>query len=250
MGGNSLVWQSNSLRGVHRRFESFAVHMKTSKDWILLGAGIAIVILLRIVCVQYEAKAELTSNVSAMADTLETTRNVLGEQVGEIESLKSSSKSAFLALRSRDADVIRLQKLVDGHKGRLEAAVISSSVTNMAGSGDIDSTGLTQWNTKFETGRIWRSGDKFNWDIKVRNEISLTIGKGRWNPFKRQPLKIQITQHNKNTSTTVLRSVTFKQGQSRIGLSGYGGYGLTFGWDGRIYHGFQAGIGVSWRIFP
>lgn len=220
------------------------------RDWLILGLSIAVIVLISLNQCNSRKLSESRLNYAAAADSLRTTTNKLGEQEATIKSFQTQNKAAFLALRSRDAEIIKLQELVESYKGRLNTAIVASSETLVQGEAEKDSSGLVKWTLPYESGRIWDTGTGLKWDIKVKNEISITIGKPRWNPFKRQDPEITITQHNKNSSTTSVRSVTFQKGQSRIGVGGYVGYGMTFGWTGQVHHGFQVGIGATWRIFP
>lgn len=214
--------------------------------------AIAILILLGGNYCQYQKKSELESNVLALEDSLVVKINKDSTQTAQIASLESTSKSAFMALRSRDATIVQLKKEVKTYRGRVQAAAIVKMETKVLGSVDLPEDSIPyEWTNKWESGKVWRVGDNFNFDITPKNEMSLIIGKPlKWNPFKKQPLQITINQKNKNTSTTEVRSVMFKQGQQRFGLGFYVGYGILVGWDGRVYHGFNGGFGVTYRFFP
>lgn len=224
--------------------------MKT-RDWIIGGMAIAILILLGGNYCQYQKKSELENNVLALEDVLEVKRNKDSTQTAQIASLESTSKAAFMALRSKDATIVSLKEEVRKYKGKVQAAAIVKMKTRVAGSVALKDSTPYLIDNKWETGKVWRVGDRFNWDITPRNEMTLVIGKPlKWNPFRKQPLQITVTQKNKNTSTTEVRSVMFKQGQQRFGLGFYAGYGILVGWDGKVYHGFNGGFGVTYRFFP
>lgn len=229
---------------------------------------IAVVVLLIDTCNQRRKAEQVGRNYSVAADSLKTTVNKLGQQEATIRAFEVSSKKAFLKFHTKDSTILWLQKSVKDYKGKLASASVAGIRTKDEGvtatvlvNGDtiwlndtvdfiVETPYSTEWDEKWSKGSIFADKDSIYRDIQVRNEFEITTGYGRWNPFKRRELKIEILNLNPNTVTTELRSVVVKAPEHRIGVGVYSGYGLTATVSGDLYHGFQAGVGVHYRIWP
>jgi len=199
----------------------------------------------------------------AAADELDYSNDSLS---ASIRVLQAATKRQFLQLQSKDSSIIALQQAVKRYKGKLASATVASTVTSVSGSSEttvtptdtvvIDSvvyvypTYSTSWTDKWSSGTITATIDSISRVFKVTNDYTFTYGYGRWNPFKKRDLTVTMTNLNPNTTTTELRTFTVKQSEKRFGLALYAGYGMTATVNGELYHGFQVGGGVIWRIWP
>jgi hypothetical protein len=173
-------------------------------------------------------------------------------------------------MKTNDAMIKQLQNVVDEYKGMVDAAIVANTETSTSGTGsteitktdtvfiqDGDTTILEIYpeynlniNDRWSIGRIIANKDSISYYIKSINEYEFTIGYGRWNPFKKRELTIDMKNLNPNTVTTDVRAYKKEISDRRLGLSVYGGYGITADFSGRVHHGVQLGIGASWRIYP
>lgn len=185
---------------------------------------------------------------NAANDTLLQTRNKLGQQITSISVLTSEREKDFLKLRTQDSSISKLQKTVKDYRGKLTAATIASTQTTDSGKtvtviktdtvykdGKIELKPVysTAWNETWSVGIIEARYDSIHRSIKTRNEFTFTHGYKR-NLFKKDVLKVEMTNLNPHTVTTELRSYSAKIPKKRfnIGLGVSCGYSLTtFKWD-------------------
>ncbi len=233
--------------------------------------ALLVILLLAVAKVGWDFRERVISlerNIGAMADTLETSRDELGRQTAEIESLEVESSTQFLSLRSRDVTINRLQNLVSEYKGKVSAAASATTETSMIGSGVpevgqrsdtvlrgdtilIYETYTRVWRSPWESGKIVANRDSVTHSIQVKDSLDVVIGKPRnWNPFKRSKPEVILKSANPNVSITNLRSVDVVGGDKRLGFGVYAGYGITASPDGSLGHGIQLGLGGTWRIYP
>ncbi len=180
---------------------------------------------------------------TALNDTLSQTRNKLGQQVTSISVLQSEREKDFLKLQSKDSTVKALQLLVKNYKGKVQSATVASTETTDSGASKttetVDTVRLaqkwelrpvykTEWKERWSEGTIEAHFDSIHRNIKIKNEFTFTHGTKR-NLFKKDVLKVEMTNLNPNTVTTELRSYSVSMPKKRfsIGVGVSAGYSLT-----------------------
>lgn len=245
----------------------------TPKDWLLIALTVTVLVLLLFNGCERQARLQAENVNEALADTLHTSRNKLGQQTATIKAFQTTTQRQFLKLHTQDSTVKWLQATVKQYRGQLLSASVSSittvdkGVTNTVVTYPEAATSLlipkepftkprfpiysTQWSDRWSAGWIVARHDSISRELRVKNELEITHGySGRWNPFKRRALTVSILNLNPNTETQELRHYSIKPKAHRFGVGFYGGYGVTLTPSGQVYHGFQAGAGIVWRFWP
>lgn len=219
--------------------------MKT-RTYIELGLVVVILILILLLnrtCKNVSEKEHIINNLS---DALTTKTNKLGQQTATIQVLTLQNEKDFLKLKTNDSTILWLQKTVEDYKGKLHGATVVSNATTSSGSTETiiiqdhydtivkDSIVYlypqytTNWSNKWEEGYIKATKDSIFRDIKIINELEITIGKERLGFFKGTQTNVNIKNLNPNTKTTELRSLDFVSKDKLINFGIQGGYGYTF----------------------
>lgn len=181
---------------------------------------------------------------SSLNDTLLQSRNKIGQQVSSISVLSAGNKKQLLSIQSQDTTIKKLQQLVKKYKGSLQGATVASTETTDTGTteaviskmetteinGVIDTLPVytTSWKERWSEGTIEAHHDSIHRNIKIKNEFTFTHGTKR-NLFKKDVLKVEMTNLNPNTVTTELRSYSVSMPKKRfsIGVGVSAGYSLT-----------------------
>lgn len=180
---------------------------------------------------------------TALNDTLTQSRNKYNQQVSTISVLQTEREKDFLKLKSKDSTVKALQKVVKDYKGKLQSATVASTETTdmgktvtvikhdtvyIDGKPELKPIYSTSWSERWSEGTIEAHYDTVYRSIKTKNEFTFTHGTKR-NLFKKDVLKVEMTNLNPNTVTTELRSYQVKVPKKRfsIGLGCTYGYSLT-----------------------
>lgn len=198
--------------------------------------------------------------------SMDTLRYSADSSLVMIDVLQASNKKSLLNLKTKDSTIQWLQSTVKDYEGKLQRATVASTVTNDVGVGEtvvthtdtiwhdsiayVHSTYSDSWIDRWSIGNIVANKDSITRDIKILNEYEFTEGYSPWNPFKKRELKIQMKNLNPNTVTTELRTFSIKQSEKRFGIGPYAGYGINISPSGEFHHGFQIGVGLTWRIWP
>jgi hypothetical protein len=173
-------------------------------------------------------ETELNLAYSNLSDTLMKIRNHLGQEVTKSTIIKTESEKAFLSLKSKDIEIIKLQALIESEKSKgrkVDAALVLSTLTAyklkdpLLNTVSYDSTAphprdtVTMWpiythqlkdSSQWITGTIKLGRSSFYGELEFKNEYTVSIGDERRGWFKRQPYA-EIVNLNPHTTTTSLK---------------------------------------------
>lgn len=197
---------------------------------------------------------------TALNDTISQTRNSLNQQVTSISVLQTEREKDFLKLRTLDSTVSKLQQVVKNYKGKAQSATVASTETSDSGVSKTTETldtvraaekwelrpvYKTEWNERWSEGTIEAHHDSIHRSIKIKNEFTFTHGTKR-NLFKKDVLKVEMTNLNPNTVTTELRSYSVKMPKKHFSL----GLGCTYGYSLTTYKpDAVVGLNASFILF-
>lgn len=197
---------------------------------------------------------------AALNDTISQTRNKYNQQVTSISVLQTEREKDFLKLQSKDSTVKALQLLVKNYKGKVQSATVASMETTDSGKTvtvikhdtvyidgvpEIKPIYTTAWNETWSVGTIEAHFDTVYRNIKSKNEFTFTHGTKR-NLFKKDVLKVEMTNLNPNTVTTELRSYSVKVPKKRFSV----GLGCTYGYSLTTYKpDAVVGLNASFILF-
>lgn len=180
---------------------------------------------------------------TSLNDTISQYRNKHNQQVTSISVLQTEREKDFLNLRTKDSTINKLQKVIKSYKGKLQSATVASVETTdtgktativkhdtvyIDGKPELKPVYSTSWSERWSEGSITAHYDSIHHSIKTKNEFTFTHGTKR-NLFKKDVLKVEMTNLNPNTVTTELRSyqVAIPKKRFSIGLGCTYGYSLT-----------------------
>lgn len=197
---------------------------------------------------------------SAANDTLSQYRNKYNQQVTSIAEFTSEREKDFLLMFSQDTTIKALQSLVKSYRGKLQSATIASTETTdsgktitvvridtvlINGKQELKPVYSSAWNETWSVGIIEAHWDSIHRNIKTRNEFTFTHGYKR-NLFKKDVLKVEMTNLNPNTVTTELRSYSVSVPKKRFTV----GVGLTYGWSvTTLKRDAVVGVNASFSLF-
>ncbi len=197
---------------------------------------------------------------TALNDTISQTRNSLNQQVTSISALQTEREKDFLKLQTKDSTVKALQLLVKNYKGKVQSATVASTETSDSGKtvtiikhdtvyingvAQVKPIYSTAWDERWSVGVIEAHFDTVYRNIKSKNEFTFTHGTKR-NLFKKDILKVKMTNLNPNTVTTELRSYAVKVPKKRFSV----GLGCTYGYSLTTYKpDAVVGLNASFILF-
>ena len=213
--------------------------------------------------------------VAAMNDTLDTWIDKDGVSRARIQAIETARTKDFLKATTTDSLIMALQVQVKKFSKELKKG---GNVTYVQTEFRIDTVftdrikivgetvveGLTYpiYHRDFkliDKGKTWVEGDitmgidSLFLKQKILNEYSVVIGrekkKGLKILFKKPKPFVDVSNFNPYSTTKSVRTykVTDQKG-SKFSLGTYGGYGFTRNKDGTISSGFQAGVGVLFKL--
>ena len=210
-----------------------------STERIILYALVVILLFLRLhAC---DKASTLQDLQTALNDTISQYRNKQGQRVTLISVLQTEREKDFLNIRSKDSTINKLQKAVKDYKGKLQSATVASIETAENGSTqtiikhdtvfidgvpEVKPVYATSWKERWSEGSIEAHHDSIYREIKIKNEFTFTHGTKR-NLFKKDVLKVEMTNLNPNTVTTELRSYSVKVPKKRFNV----GLGVSYGYS-------------------
>lgn len=185
---------------------------------------------------------------AALNDTLTKTRDTLGRETAKISMVIGSKKSDLLNIKSKDKQIIALQRLLKETKRVLSATVLSNvsrghlaTSSNIRGRDTIRNDSIieiypeywTIFNNEWEDFNITANKDTIEVEYKVFNkyEITQAYEKREKGLFKKKVPVITITNLNPNTETKALRSFAIKPKPRKfsIGVGAYYGFSVFTG---------------------
>lgn len=226
--------------------------------------------------------AEKENFITALSDTLETTKNKLGEETAKITAFQAEKVESFLALQTLNEEVLHLQNQVEKYEKQIAkggSVTVIGSTTNVSGTVP---TSITKPDTVFTDSSMtiyavyefemvkdgefndstyqWvninGSADKDSTDINVtvNNEYTVVIGFEKQDvEGKKRKQKVpfaSVTNHNPYSSTKTLR--TFRttvppDKKKGIGMNIGVGAGLSYAIDGKLRPTINLGVNFGFN---
>ncbi len=173
-------------------------------------------------------ETSLNKAYSHLSDTLVKTRNALNQEVAKTGVIQTESAKAFLSLKSKDAEVLRLQKLVGQEQGKGRDVQLALNVTTTSYYKLKDSTQnlvaydsskmypketVTMWpiyehiikdSLKWIQGTIKLGRKVFSAELEFKNDYSISVGEESKGWFEKQPYA-EIVNHNPYTGTDAMK---------------------------------------------
>lgn len=180
--------------------------------------------------------------INAMTDSLKTTRDKTGRQVGEITDLRVSNVKYLKELAKKDSSVQKLLKEVDKVKNAYNGILASTSTSDNGSSGStiIDTQTVTindtvfvypvyksEWNEKWSYGYIIAGSDSVRRSITLRNEFTVVQSYKRDGIFKPKVGRATIKNNNPNTVTNGLRTFSIDYPKNKINIGPSLNYGIS-----------------------
>lgn len=167
------------------------------------------------------------NNIEALSDSIKYYKDKDGLNITSILQLEFSNQKQFTELELKNKDIQKLQKLVKKYKKELAesgVAITGETVIKYVDKPIIIHDTITN-DTNYVIDNEWINClvNKNNFNLKVRNEFDIIIGKRQNKPF------VDIKNYNPYVTTTSLRSVKFEDNRRKNWiLSG----GISYGFNG------------------
>lgn len=203
---------------------------------------------------------ELSGVISALNDTLKTTRYSDSSSKATIKAFSTQKVQDFLSLKTKDSTINELQKVVSQYKDKLKSGgsvVLVKGETNISGNGNtiIEHTSYDTINNpvfpvytstitnKWYNIKTRADKDTTRVDLKVFNVYNVVVAKekGEW--------VADVTNFNPYSATETARAYSIempKQKQKRVTVSALGGYGFNL--QGQVRGTPFIGIGIGYTI--
>jgi len=219
---------------------------------------IVIVILVFFVLRGCKEENELYSLYEASNSELLKEINEKGQEKTRRVFLEAENKEVLEELKTKDSTLLKLKKLVESYKGKLESAVVVSNntkvITKLKTVVIHDTTRIDSeypiykgyFKNKWEVVEITAKKDSIDFTCKIRNEFEITLGEESNGWFKGREKRVSILNLNPNTQTTELQSFLVRNKPKRLTIGIQAGYGL--GLENMDIQPF-IGIGVNYTIF-
>lgn len=235
------------------------------KNIALIALVVAAGILLLLLKCQRDNAANLQNMLDAQSDTLQTTRNELGQQTAQILAFEASRQSFLNDLETKDSTIQQLQHIVKEKDARMAAILATETSDTGTTPTEITTTDTvkndsvhyvyptyrTEWDKKWSMGEIIANRDSIMRKFQFRNRLEM------WHSYESDksglkklfgPKKLTFFAKNKNpnTMTTEARSYSVKVDQKNwFGVGVHAGYG--YGLRSQQF-GPYVGIGVQLPI--
>ena len=199
-----------------------------------------------------------------LEDSTQFFKNKYNEAVGRNTVLESSSVSNFLAIQTKNAEILELQKRVKDYKDKIKN---NGSVTNFSSNTTIDNTTSTtvtdtlpvmidsvpHYFPKYSTTysdewinySINATKDSIGVKLNTKDKYSVIIGEERPKMFKKKVPFVEVISESPYTELKSVKTyrVTEKRRPNRVSISVQGGYGYTlFGLSPYV------GVGMSFNL--
>jgi hypothetical protein len=206
---------------------------------IIAGIAVATIIMILIVSRQRDKQYQAISDLNfALQDSLRVTKNKLGQLTTTTTVLTAENTYLFTNIKSKDAEVIRLQNVVKTYEkknGDLNTALAISDETVMNLQDSITNKIIGYSTTTDTTGLITRypiytrsfTKEWYHGDVTVGldtlalhvtniNAYDITIGEEKVSLFKKK-LFANVTNLNPNTETKVLKVYQKQEVKTKVG---------------------------------
>lgn len=188
---------------------------------------------------QHEESVLLEYNQGVLVDSITTYKNKEGQYVATISTFEDSNTDMFLALKTKDQEVIDLQVTVKEYKKKLKE---KGSATNVGSETEVDTvfrtTVIVEKDSSITyksaiplepwiTGTIVMTKDSTIIGLKVVNKYTVIVGEDKKFLRKGVPY-VEVTNKNPYTKTTSLRAYQVALPKpKRIFLGPAVGYGVN-----------------------
>lgn len=222
--------------------------MKISKITILVSVIVALVMffMVKIMINQDKKLKQVNEMYIAANDSLNITKNKLGQQVAKTSVLETTSQKYFLSLKTKDEEIKQLQELVKSEtkkKRDVEVALVVKNKTIVQLSDSLQnhiSGFVTVKDTAYPT---YEKSVKNNWinqniqlgknifrqDLKIYNSYEIVVGSEPNGLFKRKQFA-QITNLSPYSETEAMKVYQKKDAPSSFWSNAkWGGVGVIIG---------------------
>lgn len=221
--------------------------------WILIVILVVALIFSVKACNSNKQKNEDISNViEILSDSLQTSRNSLGEHEAKIKIIEASSAKAFTDLKIKNLEILALQELTKENIKNLTSASIIKTETIIKENSPskiieyktINDTIYPTYHSKINkdgwiVGDITANKDSVYSNFKIKNEYDVVFKKEKGVSYA------IVTNKNPFTETTSLKTFNVQAPkQKKFGIGFVAGYGMTG--EGTLKP--FIGAGVSYNI--
>ncbi len=237
------------------------------RKWFFIASAIAITLAFLTLfsdCEHNKALAEKDSMYEAISDSLKTWKDKDGKQHSEKQIVQSDDPDDFLKVKSNDAEVLALQKLVKQYKSQLGK---QGSIGLIKGETVIDTfytkpiviyldkffykdsikNKWIDWKYKVRRDTITQK-DSVDFNLKLNYEYAVIykeLSKGWFKKPVPYAEVVNYSPYSKTLSQTVYR-VTNDVKPKRFGIGPIGGYGAFLNSEPQL--GWFVGVGGSYNL--
>jgi ketosteroid isomerase-like protein len=199
--------------------------------------------------------------IEGLGKELKVYRNKDGQQVARIEYLEQKDLKALLDIKTKDAQVVEMQQLVEKYRKELKKGGTATIIEGTTKVDTVTTEVIVKGDSIFPTyiggidlgewvmARIEANRDSISLDLDIRNKYSVVFGKektGFLGLGKRKPFA-EVTNHNPYSETSMIKTYSVTPPRpSRWGVGPLVGYGLTAGEEDP---GLILGVGLSYHLF-
>lgn len=228
------------------------------KTKIFLSALVGL--LLVILIFQLEAKERLETqsqnNLAALADSVETVTNKLGETAYRVTTLESENTDLLNNVSSKDSTINRLKKLVEIYEDEIEnggSITVINSGTRVDTFTKVVYVGDT---ARFKFTDKWLDlqgevlNDKLNFSLKTTDQFSLILGYERYGFLntKSRPVA-ELIPSSPYTTISDIRSITIDKKPSKLNLLSVTGGATAIYINNQIFFGIGITLGPSYLLY-
>lgn len=239
---------------------------------LLIGLIFAVVVIFLITRFACKGQQTITTREdinTALADSMKTWKDKEGNYKAQITAIQDENADYFLTIKSKEADVIRLQNVVKQYKNQIDRG---GSATVISTEADINLTGETQVTKDKEENPVYTSDfeffgtgkyakTKWVWGKTIATKDSTTVGLRFYEELDvvigventgflglgRGKAFANVTLHNPFNKVTTVRSYSDKPApRKRFGVGPVGAYGIFLGETPKF--GFFGGVGVTYDL--
>lgn len=203
----------------------------------IIGVILLIVLLFWRLQQEINKNKESTNLIESLEDTIQIWKDKDGLNRSKISTLQTSRAKDFLEIKSKDATIKELQKLVKENKNKLTDG---SSVTIIKGDTQFDTVYITKEtiknvigdasiidsvNNKWISSKFGFTKDSTIFSLKVRDDYSLIIGEEKQGLFKPSKPFAEVISNNPYSIVDTLRTYQVNDTRPEFDLKSaiYGG---------------------------
>ena len=220
------------------------------------------IIVLLLFLVWYSSTRITTNNnyeelYNSLQDTLRTYKNKDSLNVGTTSTIQSNDAKFFLALKTKDKELLELQKLVRDYKDKLKKS--GNSATKVETHTIVEEKFITIKDTinsiptytsninldNWVTGKIVTKPDSTEVNLSIKNEYGVIIGQEKQGLFKKPKTIVEVINYNPYTQVKKLKSLVISEPKKfNISIGPYVGLGVLS--NGKLQP--NIGIGLQYNL--